>query len=625
MSRRGAAQYRLHFSGEREGLFFLFVEEDGASFACDAPFGQETAFGEPAGTALKAGVYRVRLKPAPAARDVTLRCGGCVPFLMPGPGIVPSHFAKPVPPLRLAGGEAYELTIPVPEARSVYFSYCSAGAPPRIALYDGLNESDQTEALAPRWLPDCAAPYHSARLAPRSGALTARVTTAAPTRLTVWEGDPILLGRPERPLPTGTLRLSARDEAGEPLDARFEVYVGGELVLQRDVLRGEEGAATLPEGAYTVLVHHGGRFSRACRSVVLRAGETARVSATLRELLPLPKGWVWGDEHVHSVFEDGAPLPDMIMRAARATGSNFAFVTDHQVKELIDFGVSCADEPGLFLGLAGQEIVCHELHMNVLNAPRAAEPAMLPYDRPNADILGLIQGWLDQIDGMKAERPVTFMLNHPHHADAVRSNPALGYFRSWWVHDRFPRFGIVENFDFQSWFDRLNRGERLTGVWTTDSHDCSRMYAGRKGTCLYAGGGLTAENLIDALDKGHAFSARWPGATLFLTVNGAMMGDELRVAAGERCAARIEAASVLPLRDVELVVNGYVASVVPAHGATALTAEIDLPEDALWAVARLRLEGGDWPQEDHSFEPLMVSGYAAFTNPVYILRETSHE
>ena len=72
---------------------------------------------------------------------------------------------------------------------------------------------------------------------------------------------------------------------------------------------------------------------------------------------------------------------------------------------------------------------------------------------------------------------------------------------------------------------------------------------------------------------------------------------------------------------VDVVANGFVVAEIPAHGATQMEADVPLPEDAIWAVARMRVQGGEWPQDDHCFEPLMTSGFAAFTNPVYLQRE----
>lgn len=614
-------EFRWMFSGKRDALIFLLVESSNGYFRCDAPFRCENAFAIPASAEnMKPGIYRIWLPAGEKeAKEICCAWGdGVIPFVMPGPGITPSHFPKPEPSLRLAGGQDCTLYVPMEKGqKTAYVAFQKqGGAEPEICLHDEGGE------IQPDWLPVYPGmPYRCARIPVSGKDLQISAKIASPMRLTVWEGNPLLLDAPEESFPMGGIRLLARDQAGRRMDARFEVYVGRELVLQRDVLAHEDCVAELPEGAYTVFVHHGGRFSRFSAHVSLRRGDVVSVEACLRELVSLPKGWAWGDEHIHSVFEDGSPLPDMILRAARATGSNYAFLTDHEVEDLIKFGVSWADEPGVFVGMAGQEIVCHELHMNILNTPWQIPVELMRPAQVHGDICEKIEGWLKEIGRMKERQPVSFMLNHPSHSEATRTNPSLGYFRSWWVRDRFPQFKIVENFDFQGWFDLLNRGERITGVWTTDSHDCSRLYAGKKGTCVYVGDALTPENILRGLENGHCFSARWPGAAIFLTVNGVGMGDKLCTKPGETRVAHVSVQSATPMEMVDVVANGFVVAEIPAHGATQMEADVPLPEDAIWAVARMRVQGGEWPQDDHCFEPLMTSGFAAFTNPVYLQRE----
>lgn len=37
-----------------------------------------------------------------------------------------------------------------------------------------------------------------------------------------------------------------------------------------------------------------------------------------------------------------------------------------------------------------------------------------------------------------------------------------------------------------------------------------------------------------------------------------------------------------------------------------------------WMIARVRLKDGAWQKDSHNFEPLMTSGYVAFTNSIYV-------
>ncbi len=606
-------QISFSFSGKREALLFLYVSEK-AAFSCDCDYTTQDAFGNPAEVTVP-GLYRLWFHKAPEPREITF-CweDGVFPFLIPGPGIVASHFECTPPALRFAGGQTVSFAIPLaPGQSTAYFAIegYNCKAAPVSFFGDGAP-------ISAKWYPSSPAPYCCTKV-PAKSLISAKVRLAYDTRITVWEGNPMFLENAPDTLPMATLRLAARDKRGEALDARFEVYAGDELVLQRDVLVGEDCIVTLPEGTYHLRAHHGFRYSEAHFELTLKAGETSCVSAALTELLPLPRGWAWGDCHVHSVFEDAAPMPDQNLRAARATGSHFMFQTDKDVDELLAFGVSHADKDGVFVGMPGQEIMCHELHMNVLNTPWQVPEAYSPSDKVQPDICEKIGSWLAEIEAMGKTQPVGFMLNHPSHSEATRSRPAQGYFRSWWVMDRFPAFRMVENCDYPGWFDLLNRGERITALWTTDSHDCSRLYAGKKGCCVYVGDTLTKEAVINGLTAGHVFSARHPGAILLLSVNGASMGDIAHVGSGTAM-AHVSARTVVPIETIEIIANGFVVTTIPGEGKTSLDVDTALPADAHWAMARLRLRGGDWAEDSHSFEPLMTAGFAAFTNPVYIER-----
>lgn len=611
-------EFTLMFSGKRDAVIYLLVEADGGSFNCNNRYRCEDAFAMSAKTVdMKSGIYRIWL-PADggAPRELVMQCSECVtPFIIPGPGITPSHFPEPHPSLSLAGNRHYELYIPMATGQhSAYIAYKRSDASePEIRIYDDKG------VITPEWMPICQGmPYRCTMIKTDSQTLRLNAFALNPLRLTAWEGNAILLGKPDGGLPTGSLCMRAYDRAGERLDARFEVYVGNELIMERDVLCDEDGYAELPEGKYTVYVHHGGRYNRVSINVILLRDSVRNIDVCLNELVTLPRGWAWGDEHVHSVYEDGAPLPDMIMRAARAAGSNFVFLTDHDVDGLLRYGVSSADKAGVFVGMPGQEITCHELHMNVLNARWQIPVELEPYTLVHTDICSRIESYLNEISRMNADGQTAFMLNHPSHMQSVQDNPALGYFRSWWVQDKFPQFKIVENYDFQGWFDRLNRGEHLTGVWTTDSHDCSRLYAGKKGTCVYVGDELTPKNIIDGLMAGHCFNARWPGAAIFLSVNETNMGDTLSIKRGTELIAHISAKSAVSIERMDVVVNGFVAAEISAHDAMSIEADVKLPADAAWTIARIYMKDSQWPMDGHSHEPLMESGVGAFTNPVYI-------
>ena len=96
------------------------------------------------------------------------------------------------------------------------------------------------------------------------------------------------------------------------------------------------------------------------------------------------------------------------------------------------------------------------------------------------------------------------------------------------------------------------------------------------------------------------------------------MGDTLSIKRGTELIAHISAKSAVSIERMDVVVNGFVAAEISAHDAMSIEADVKLPADAAWTIARIYMKDSQWPMDGHSHEPLMESGVGAFTNPVYI-------
>jgi hypothetical protein len=232
-----------------------------------------------------------------------------------------------------------------------------------------------------------------------------------------------------------------------------------------------------------------------------------------------------------------------------------------------------------------------------------------------------VQSVIDEVRKASTdEHPIGLLLNHPSHIARVQSRQP--YFRSWWVADRYEGIDLVENFDFAVWFDRLNQGRKLPGLWTTDGHDIAFMPPGKKGSYVYVGDELTEAAILQGLKEGRVFNTRYPGALLYLTVNGAMMGDTALPDESGRLSVEVSCQSARPLERVELIADGKVIQSWNGNGNLRFEANIGIAADAGWMLARAYafVEDGCWPEDDTSMEPLLESGCIAFTNPVRIAR-----
>ncbi len=587
----------------------------------------------------KVGVYTCTLdKDGKGRRSFTITVSeGVLPFLMPGVGVVWNHGA--LFPLLLAGGQSHTLypltedacpgaAWTLPDGRVAPVAVIKGiphGERARFAELDDCEVLSGNEILPADWHPKLGRDWfwHSTMLTCRPGFLRCDLDAAASdVRFTLWHSPLTALLQPKWDLHLGSVILSCTDENGLPLDARFTLYKGEEAVGQQDILRNEPGEITLPAGEYRLVVSHGHTFAPHEETIRVQTGKTKNVNVQLKKRFTLPRGWAYGDLHFHSAFEDATVFPDQVMRAARACGCAFCFQTDKDMGQLLAWDIHRWDVPSLagnhadgFLGLPGQEIMCQELHMNVLNTDRQfANPEADNLARVNPDIREKIGGWLTEYREMRRSHPCLVMHNHPSHRPEVMANGS-GYFRSWWVSDLFEDFVLVENFDTRGWYDRLNRRRKLFGCWTSDSHDCALASPGSEGVCVFVGETLTEETLLNALEMGRFFALRAPGLWMNLTAGTA------ETAMGQIFPAPVpltlEVRASLPIERIEWVVNGKtVRKEVPETASHTWLGSFTPATDALWCHAKVKLKDSGWVEETHSFTPLMCEGFDGYSNPV---------
>jgi hypothetical protein len=536
------------------------------------------------------------------------------PFVVPGPGIVPSHFPYPQPALRLAAlRHPADIWMWVPPGLPKLTVQTSL-ALDRISHY----VSPTGEQLAFDWQLPPKVAYHSAEVpAPPSGWWRIPIGAGPAGRLTTWEGAPLASAKgPD--FPGAQLRVQPLDSAGEAIAARVELYRGQERWAAYDCMPGEKAELYTIPGPATVRVSQGMNRQPQVVALDVAPGAQELQVALLDALLAAP-GWIAGEHHVHSHCEDGANSPLSVVRAGAAQGLDYLFITD-EPEPLLEAGIQTYNVPGRFLALPGQECGNPDCHCNALNTRQTMacpQFGTFPqhYQGPGE--------WLPQVAAQSREKPAIFMLNHPSHMPAAMRGP--GYFRSWGQADAHPEIRLLENVDFASWFARLNAGRRLTVLWTTDAHDMAWLPAGAKRSYVYvsdAAGRPATEwderDIIAALQAGRVFCTRDPGALLYLTVNGKRIGEEVRLE-GQPALLEITCQASRPLRLLELVVNGEVQMRWPGAGALEyrIKQRLTLPASG-WLLARAYVHEEPIPRDGHRMEPLTAAGCIAFTNPVYL-------
>lgn len=600
----------LTFTAEAEAtVYFQAKENSSVGFSADAPllwrltdcFDNLLAEGcSPSASEAGSGDLRLTFLPDEKGKR-TLNIwfsDNAVPYLMPGAGVLWDHGA--VYPLLLGKEQSHTLFVPGKDDPRTPVTVIKG-----IPFGEEVSISVQSEKIPADWFPKLGRKWfwHSAELPAEKDLRFELPASESDIRFTVYNRTAVLL-TPSEDFCMGKLYLSAADEDGNPIDARFELFVGSERVALSDQFAGESPFISLPKGKYTLRTSHGMLWSTDEREITV-GDEPLTENVTLTEVVPLPEGWFWGELHTHSALEDATLFPRQVMRAARAMGRHFCFMTDKDIRHFDRYGLHDADKAEKFLALPGQEIMCHELHMNVLGTDLAfPNPEADHLDQANFDIEQRLENWLSAYRKMKTERPCLIMHNHPAHRAAVMAK-GQPYFRSWWVSDQNRDFVLTENCGYQGWFDRLDRGRKLFAAWTGDGHDSTLMWPGMEGVCVHAGK-LTAETIIDALENGRFFSCRAPG--MFLDI----------VRTGEN-SVTVTAKAAFPIHSVELVGDSKVFASLDGEGCSALEKQISLPEGLHWVIARAKLDfDGIWDEKRFSFTPFMEAGYDAFTNPIFL-------
>jgi len=414
----------------------------------------------------------------------------------------------------------------------------------------------------------------------------------APYRVATVGGLPLFCAAaPLRPARTVALRTLVGGQPG-PARVSFAAEAGrAERVVVFTTADGRGQADLVAGVAYTAVATHGLEYGRSEQALDLKAKELA---LDVPRVVVRPKGWYCGDSHSHSIYSDGSDTPRQVLRAARAEGLDYCFLTDHGTgTDLPHIAQAHAElaalgTPGRFLALPGTEYTLRDYHCNVLG-----EMFPCPADQP-------LQAMLDAaLARHSVDHPVAVHLNHPTWSGTAKA-PALAR--------ELQRLPLIELFNgpepggIQLWWELLNRGMRVAALTNTDSHNRLGAPLGARRTYVYLGDEpLTLANVLAAVRAGRSYLST--GALLDVTVNGARPGAT--ITPGD-LTVQAHVQSGTPVERIELVVNGKVVRKLPGFDGTSLKATLYGPGEPGWAVVQAMAKDNPTP--------------LALTNPVYIAK-----
>ncbi|MFN7016930.1 MAG: CehA/McbA family metallohydrolase [Fimbriimonadales bacterium] len=442
-------------------------------------------------------------------------------------------------------------------------------------------------------------------------------------------------GNDNRPMPTAVVfeRLDAPRTNAERLLYGEEGNFGRWNRVHFS-LTGDESLPVEP-GRYRITLLRGFEYEIAQREFDLKSGETAEFTAQLAHTAPL-NGYLSGDYHLHTLTSpDSFDFFEDKIASYVAMDVHIMVTTDHDYHTDLAPTVQAMGLRNRIATIVGNEIT----PMNSLGHFNAFPQR---YD-PNAWNNGAIE-WYDKKAGeifaaarQNSDGDTIVMVNHPR-------APMMGYFLHIGLN---PKTGEIkrpeelsEDFDaievmngmgvaaaemvMQDWFYFLNRGKRVLGLGTTDSHHSFRLQPGLPRTYVYFGhrdpSRVTPSNLVAQLRKGDVVVCSGPVLTLTATDarnprRTVRIGETLKLQ-GDAVLLNIEAraASWVRVKSLQVIVNGQVVLEQPLNQPDGkpldykATLSVPVQGHRGWLIVRIV---GD------KFTALLPDAPMAFTNPVY--------
>ena len=440
--------------------------------------------------------------------------------------------------------------------------------------------------------------------------------------------------------------VRVRDPAGEPLPARVtftdlddspvELFYAQELhaAVRRGVAYTSDGVAELelPAGRYRVFALRGTEWSLA-RAEFSAEKPGASVELELTRELDTT-GFVAADTHVHTLTYSGhgdASVEERLVTLA-GEGVELAVATDHNHNT--DYRPLQASM-GLgrwFTPVTGNEVTTPIGHFNAFPLDPADE--VPPFEL--TDVAAIVAGIRER--GAKA-----VILNHPRWPDhekgphgVLRLDPYSGDWVGSWVAS-YDAMELINSQTeerepmllFRDWFALLNRGERVVGVGSSDSHTVGGV-VGQGRTYVRSStddpAGIDVDECAENIARGRSSVSMGIFADLRLEGR-SVLGETLSCAGAlpGGLSLRVAAPSWVRPREVTLFANGLpivkrMLDDMPAlenPGPVDLALELDprlpWPKHDFWLVAVVLgdgVGGAFWPQlNDYTL---------AATNPVQL-------
>ena len=293
--------------------------------------------------------------------------------------------------------------------------------------------------------------------------------------------------RSSKKLIPARLTLVDRKHALQPIATRNDTL----LAIRTGVIYTGSGKAlfNIPEGTYILYANHGFQYGADSVKLIVKRGDKIKRTISIEKEVPL-EGWISSDTHIHTLTYSGhgdASMRERIITLA-GEGIEFPIITEHNRCINIDSLSKALNLRQYFTPVAGNEYTTAVGHFNIF--PLKADSIVPDYH---------VNDWNAVVHNLAAGNSKhAIILNHAqdiHNGfrpfDPVRHVSVSGMELDGWpfpansmevVNSGAQRFDIMQLYN--DWFGMMNRGNYLTPVGSSDSHDVSRYIVGQARTYI---------------------------------------------------------------------------------------------------------------------------------------------
>ncbi len=337
----------------------------------------------------------------------------------------------------------------------------------------------------------------------------------------------------------------------------------------------------------------------------LKSGETFEKTVVVNtEITPEKDFWYSCDNHQHSNIGDGATSPYDLYKAQLAAKLDITIVSDHDSTDNNKEMAGYAKE-GNMPFISSLEVSPGWGHWGILNMPYEKNGAKVPVIPASSTPKEIID---------KAhELGATVVVNHPYtdygfflNQAGVKGGNEPGA-QNFDLIELQPSIDLsnAKNWDKRTLDDVMlkywNKGNKKYLSAGSDQHDVtSGLYPGLIRMYAHLPEGVTTENYLDALKKGHSYVTMGPIVT---PAKENMYGETVSIKPSEALKLKFKVESVNGIKKIDLYENGKVINTLQGEAAKS----IDFTPE-------VKPAGDSW----YSVVVLDEAGKYAVTNPVWV-------